>query len=1282
MPKLVLDEPKKKKLRLVLDEPIQVESTDIAFDPLDPNEVKKQANDVLDIAVDLESSIDTIETNYINLTEKPKKIIPGTILPSGIGEPTELKAAPERTKWQKFKKFFVGERPPLPPNADRIEKLERAFDIGIGSPLRVFLKFSKGMTLNAPDLMWAAIKRITPDDMWDEEVKNMTLDEAMDWAGGYNPSGFQKSVGEIAEFVGRIKTVAPIAQKLGVIGGTPKDISVLGKAFETAKLFGTAAIVEQVTKGASDIIEPTEAEYGFEGPKAVLRDMALGAIFSLVSQGVKGLWSKLTPSEYARALKLLGLKKGATQEQITKAANSLARQYHPDKAKGLVDDFKQVIKARDFLRQGEVKDIVYRGQKLVLKPKLLPSETPSTKAISAPSKPVKAKTPAESKYGGIPFPSEEPGKISLKEAFERKRKPAQPPAVKGEAVKVEEPVKIGDTFIDGTGVRNIIVAPSVNEATGKVNPNTWIIRREGETTPRTNDVVVFPWQLEKAQPPAKEALKAPAEPEAKIEGKAEPITKEEKNLLRSMGYSVSDIIGMDRTAARKLIEKPRDILGGVDPINQIHIALKAAKAVRPITEAAKKEALRKRVGAAAGSLKASLNKGMPAEQAILKSTGLLRGPLTEYNQIYESIEDTLEPGAKDAAYQMIATHPELKYFDVVNTQKSFQKLLAGSDLTPKDAENIERVFGKVLEDVVRPRTTKSDLYDRVVSIWKAGLLTGIKTTGLNTLANVSHAMTETAKDIPASLVDSVTSLFTGERATAFTARGVPGGVIKGFERGWKYLKTGLDERNVGAKLDYKRVNFGTGRIARGLQAYEETIFHLLGAEDQPFYYGAKARSLYSQAIAQAMNKSKNKEWRKTYVDNAVQNPTNDMLEAAVHDAEVAVFQNRTHLGDIAKSIQKVKGGEVIVPFGRTPSAVAMQIVNYSPIGAVKEVAEQIHAGKFNQRKFSQAFGRATVGTGALFIGGLLLRKGLMTLDYPDNERERELWRLEGRQANSILIDGKWRTIQTLGPVGNVLIIGGHFERQLKKEGSPTKAIVTALAGGAKSFSEQTFVRGVNMAVDALTSPERSFENWFSSMAGSAVPTIVADIARAQDDISRRAVGPKEKVQTRIPIWRKGLEPAIDVFGQDLPRYGGNVLETMADPTRPSVVRQDIVIEELRRLFDKDIKVSPTLLGDKAGYDILTKEENTQLWRRAGELTYKGLLAQINSGKYKKANDYAKGKLIELVTGQSKTIAKLEIVKIKLAQGKTIMKLAESGLFTIEEFEALKYFQESKGGLKE
>ena len=38
--------------------------------------------------------------------------------------------------------------------------------------------------------------------------------------------------------------------------------------------------------------------------------------------------------------------------------------------------------------------------------------------------------------------------------------------------------------------------------------------------------------------------------------------------------------------------------------------------------------------------------------------------------------------------------------------------------------------------------------------------------------------------------------------------------------------TGFDERNMATKLDYKRVNFGTSKVAKGLQKYEETIFHI------------------------------------------------------------------------------------------------------------------------------------------------------------------------------------------------------------------------------------------------------------------------------------------------------------------------------------------------------------------------------------------------------------------------------------------------------------------------
>lgn len=734
-------------------------------------------------------------------------------------------------------------------------------------------------------------------------------------------------------------------------------------------------------------------------------------------------------------------------------------------------------------------------------------------------------------------------------------------------------------------------------------------------------------------------------------------------------------IGPPIKAAKTVNEPQKEILGGVDPVDRVLQSLQEAKRVQPLIKAEQKAELSRRVGAMVTVKNNLIKQGIPTEVAIFRATSQLKGELVDYEQRFESIHDDLSGVELNALFNKINSHPSLSPLDILNTTTSFRKLLIGAALTDGDVKNIERVFGKGgISKIARARIEVSSLFDKGITLWKAGLLTGIKTSGLNTLSNLTHAMTETAKDIPAAGVDSVVSLFTGERALAFTTKGSLEGAKKGVRLGWVYLRTGQSERDIGKKLDFITVNFGDSKFARAIQIYEESIFHLLGAEDQPFYYGAKARSIFSQAIAQAKNKKLKGAERDAFVEKLIQNPTDDMLEAAVHDAEVAVFQNRTGFGDIARAVQKTKVGQIIVPFGRTPSAVATQIINYSPIGPAKEVIDQISKGEFNQRKFSQAFGRGIVGTGALAVGGLLLKAGLMTLDRPRTERERKLWEIEGRKPNSIKIGDKWRSVQVLGPAGNVLVIGGHFQEGLDQTGSPTKAIVQAMTGGAKSFSEQTFVTGVNQAVSALTDPQRSFENWFSSMAGSVVPTIVSDIARAQDDKTRRTEGPFQRVQSRIPVLREKLPPKIDVFGQDLPRYGGNPLEVMVDPTRPALINNDVVVTELRRLFDNNIKVSPTLLGDKAGFDVLTTEENTQLWRRSGELTYKLLQSWITSDGYNKIpNDFAKGKTIEELVSKSKAAAKAEMAAIKINQGVGIVELAEAGLLTVRELEAIRFF---------
>ncbi len=625
-----------------------------------------------------------------------------------------------------------------------------------------------------------------------------------------------------------------------------------------------------------------------------------------------------------------------------------------------------------------------------------------------------------------------------------------------------------------------------------------------------------------------------------------------------------------------------------------------------------------------------------------------------------------------------------------------------SELTPKQAQEILTEMKAI--DAMPPGTDKArrfqklqnkisdmvptSLFQKAISIWKAGLLTGIKTSGLNIFANTAHLATEKAAKIPATVLDKIVSIGTGERTVTVTMKGLGRGTVTGVKKGVDYLVTGYDERDIGTKLDYKRKSFGEGKVARALQTYTDTVFHILGAEDQPFYYSAKLMSLYEQSKVAAINEGLKGKEAQAFIDNMMDNPTEEMVKNASKDAESAVFQNKTSLGDLAKGIQGLgKGaGEIVVPFGRTPSAVAMQVVNYSPVGAVKTIIENIGKGKFNQRDFVTGLGRSIVGSIPIVIGIALLDNDMLTLDFPDTEKERKLWEIEGRKANSVKIDGKWRTIQSFGPAGNLLIVGGHFRRAFQESGSPTEAMATALTGSGKSFTEQTFLQGINQFTAALNDPERSGPRLARGLVSSVIPTIVGDVAKATDPLERRTGTIGERVRAKIPGVRQTLEPRITVLGEER-KVTANPLEIMIDPTRPSKEIKSPVVKELRRLFDAGHKVTPSLLGNKEGFEVLTQKENTALWKRTGQIINESLNTIIANPNYKNWPDEAKAKVIDRVVDASKTAAKAEVVakKIKGLTGNELIdklvELNESGLVSSELFPTKEIERLRKGANK-
>jgi hypothetical protein len=488
----------------------------------------------------------------------------------------------------------------------------------------------------------------------------------------------------------------------------------------------------------------------------------------------------------------------------------------------------------------------------------------------------------------------------------------------------------------------------------------------------------------------------------------------------------------------------------------------------------------------------------------------------------------------------------------------------------------------------------SKISDQAISLWKAGLLTGLKTSGGNILANTINSAMEMVSKGLAVPADMAMSVFTGERSlVAPSVRPYLSGFQEGMSRGYKYFKTGFDPRRGSPEIKYDRVstNFGNNPAGKVLKKYTDVVFRNMGAQDQPFYYGALRSSLDEQMKVSGINKGLSGKKLDLYVKNALEKGDipEDIMKRAVNDAQVATFTNETQLGKIGQGIQKSGPiGQFVVPFTKTPAAVATQLINYTPAGAIKPIINGIRSainrGTINQRELSMALGRVGSGASLLYLGKKIYDSGRMTLGMPTSTKEREQYELEGKIPNSIRVGNRNYNLNYFGPAGTLLLIGGYYQKGLNESGSITQALSQSAAGAGKSLTDQTFLQGVSGVSSALNNPSRFGEQMLTSTAGSVIPTLMGDIAKAMDEY-QRVIKDKQSVvksmgnaiKAKIPGVRESLPVRYDIFGEDLKAPAGPV-GTMIDVTRSTPVRNqnDKTVQELSILSkNKETLSTPT-----------------------------------------------------------------------------------------------------------
>lgn len=238
----------------------------------------------------------------------------------------------------------------------------------------------------------------------------------------------------------------------------------------------------------------------------------------------------------------------------------------------------------------------------------------------------------------------------------------------------------------------------------------------------------------------------------------EPITREEKNILKEMGFGISDILKMDPVKAREMIRlrnNPKFRPGFLrirktDPAQkQIDDAMKAframmgeeeveqAKAAPAPTEPVKpgdesgalaklKAALknakkavgkirqeqRDTVGRKTGSAWAQyrywLSKGVPYREAWRRSTAALKGENAEYGGAYESVRDQVGDAIPVLDERMQAVI-EKQYYLGETLPDAMDKLLDGHYLTRGEARMLAKYFPELADAIY----TRVPLFDKL-----------------------------------------------------------------------------------------------------------------------------------------------------------------------------------------------------------------------------------------------------------------------------------------------------------------------------------------------------------------------------------------------------------------------------------------------------------------------------------------------------------------------------------------------------------------------------------------
>jgi len=413
-----------------------------------------------------------------------------------------------------------------------------------------------------------------------------------------------------------------------------------------------------------------------------------------------------------------------------------------------------------------------------------------------------------------------------------------------------------------------------------------------------------------------------------------------------------------------------------------------------------------------------------------------------------------------------------------------------------------------------------------------------------------------------------------------------------------------------------------GRALDWIDTASQIPGRALGVEDELFKTIGYRMELRAQALRQATQEVHAGKIAaaalKDRIAEIIANPPENIRMGAADMAMYVTFTNQPAKipMDVVRAIGRVPVlGRIVMPFRRTPVNLATYSFERTPLAPlIGQWRADVAAGGARR---DIALARLYTGTAILLASADLAMNGVLTGEGPVDPRQRAGQRRQGVQPLSVRVatgpgedDYRYFSFRGMEPVAtslglaaNIVDILVNTEWQGETQDKDVdEMIIAASMAIAKQVTSQQYMTGVSDFFDAMSDPQRYGEAWWKRLAGSVVPSGVANLNRTtMDPYMRAAYDMADAIRARTPGLSQDLPLRHDLWGRPIDRRSG--LGGLYDFISP-VYSSKYAPEPIDKEFDR-LGYWPGRLPKKVSFDGMVvnmeryPEQRAALERLAG-----------------------------------------------------------------------------------